>query len=435
MSRESFPAHRSIRWHLIAGAAALALLAGAMGGWAATTQLSSAVIAPGTLVVESNVKKVQHLTGGIVGELRVNDGDRVKAGDLLIRLDDTQMRANLGIITKSLDELAARRVRFEAERDDAEALVFPEDLLSRQDEPALARVIAGEKRLFELRRSSRDGQKAQLRERIGQLREEIEGLTGQAGAKQQEIELIAKQLEGTRALWRQKLIQFSRLVELEREAARLEGERGQLIATIAQTKGKISETELQILQIDQDLRTEVGKELAEIRAKTTELAERKVVAEDLLKRVDITAPQTGKVHQLALHTIGGVVMPGETLMLIVPEGDTLKIEAHISPNDIDQIRQDQKVVLRFSSFNQRSTPEVMGSVHLISADVSQDQKTGATYYTVKIDLTGDELARLGNLKLVPGMPVESFIQTGERTALSYFVKPLMDQFARTFREN
>jgi HlyD family secretion protein len=435
MSRETLPAHRSIRWHLIAGVSALALLAGAIGGWAATTQLSSAVIAPGTLVVESNVKKVQHLTGGIVGELHVHDGDRVKGGDLLIRLDDTQMRANLEIITKSLDELGARQVRFEAERDDAEAVVFPEDLLLRKDEPALARVITGEKRLFELRRNARDGQKAQLRERIGQLREEIEGLSGQADAKHREIELITKELEGTRTLWRQKLIPFSRLVELERGAARLEGERGQLIATIAQTKGKISETELQILQIDQDLRTEVGKELAEIRAKTTELAERKVAAQDLLKRVDINAPQTGKVHQLAIHTIGGVVTPGETLMLIVPEGDALKIEAHISPNDIDQIRQDQKVVLRFSSFNQRSTPEVVGSVNVISADVSQDQKTGAAYYTVRIDLPVQEIARLHGLKLVPGMPVESFIQTGERTALSYFVKPLTDQFARTFREN
>src|SRR5262245_37296376 len=206
MSKETFPAHRSIRWHLIAGVSALALLAGAIGGWAATTQLSSAVIAPGTLVVETNVKKVQHLTGGIVGELHVRDGDRVKTGDLLIRLDDTQMRANLEIITKSLDELGARRVRFEAERDDAEALVFPDDLLSRKDEPALARVLAGEKRLFELRRSARDGQKAQLRERIGQLREEIDCLTGQADAKRREIELITKELEGVRALWRQKLI-------------------------------------------------------------------------------------------------------------------------------------------------------------------------------------------------------------------------------------
>jgi HlyD family secretion protein len=242
-------------------------------------------------------------------------------------------------------------------------------------------------------------------------------------------------LAGVRELWRKKLIQLSRLTELERASARLDGERGQLIATTARTKGKISETELEILQIDQDLRSEVGKELAEVRGKTTELAERKIAAEDLLKRVDIRAPQSGKVHQLAVHTVGGVVTPGEPLMLIVPDYDVLKIEARLSPQDIDQIRPNQKVILRFSSFNQRTTPELTGSVTMISADLTKDEKTGAGYYTVRIGLPDHELARLGALKLVPGMPVESFIETGERTALSYFVKPLSDQIARAFRED
>ena len=433
MSNGDRSARRSIRNHLIAGVAIAAMLSSVVAGWAATTELAGAVIAPGVVVVDSSVKKVQHLTGGIVGELRVREGDRVKAGDLLVHLDETEMRANHEIIIKSLDELRARRARLEAERDDFVTPTFPDDLLAQQNDPDIARIIKGESRLFDLRLTSRTGQKRQLRARIGQLQEEIEGLKSQTSAKEREIRLIARELEGVHDLWQKKLIQLSRVTELERAAARLDGERGELIATTARTKGRITETELQSLQIDQDLRSEVGKELAEIRAKTAELAEREVAAEDQLKRIDIRAPETGKIHQLALHTVGGVVTPGETLMLIVPDGDRLKIEARISPEDIDQIRTNQKTVLRFTSFNQRTTPELTGFVSMISADLSQDEKTGSVYYIVRIDLSDGELARLKDLKLVPGMPVECFIQTGDPTVLSNFVKPLTDEIARTFR--
>src|SRR3954465_11410127 len=379
---------RSMRRTLVGGTAVACLLAFGIGGWAATTELAGAVIAPGSLVVDTNVKKVQHPTGGVVGELRVRDGDHVRAGDVVVRLDDTQTRANLAIITKSLDELAARQARDEAERDGAKKVVFPAELLARIQDPGVARVVQGEQKLFEIRRAAREGQAAQLRERIAQLREQIQGLSDQVGAKRREIDLIGQELKGVRELWSKNLVQLTRVTALERDAARLEGERGSLVSTIAQTKGKITETELQILQIDQDLRTEVGKDLAEIRGKVSELVEKRVTAEDQLKRVDIRAPQDGTVHQLSVHTVGGVVMPnGEPLMLIVPRGDALTVEARIPPQEIDQVQVDQRAVLRFSAFNQRTTPELNGAVSVVSADISTDPKTGAAYYTVRISIS------------------------------------------------
>ena len=221
----------------------------------------------------------------------------------------------------------------------------------------------------------------------------------------------------------------------ERDAARLEGERGALASNIAQTRGRITETELQILQIDQDLRSEVSKSLSEIRGRNSEYVEKKIAAEDQLRRIDIRAPQDGLVHQLTAHTVGGVIMPqGEPIMLIVPAADALTAEVRIAPQDIDQVRVGQPATMHFSAFNQRTTPEVTGEVSRISADVSQDQKTGASFYTIRLSVSDSQMERLNGLKLLPGMPVESFIQTGERTALSYLTKPLMDQVNKAWRE-
>lgn len=426
---------RSIHRHLLASTALILVLTGGIGGWAATTSLSGAVIAPGQLVVDSSVKKVQHPTGGIVGELRVRDGDHVKAGDILIRLDETQAQSNVAIITKNLDELAARQARDEAEQDDADHVVMTSDLLARADDPDVARLIAGERRLFEIRRSGRDGQKAQLNERISQLQEEIRGYLAQEAAKAAQIEWIKKELIGVNELWSKNLVSYTRVTGLEREKSQLDGERGQLVASIAQAKGKIAEIEVQILQVDRDMRTEVGKDLAEIRGKTSELVEKKIAASDQLKRIDIRAPQDGIVHQLAVHTVGGVITAqGEPIMLIVPEADTLSVEAKVHPQDIDQLHLGQIANLRFPAFNQRTTPELTGEVSRISADVVQDQKSGANYYTVRITFADTEAARLGAVKLVPGMPVEAFIQTSPRTVLSYLVKPLDDQIRKAFRE-
>jgi HlyD family secretion protein len=425
---------RSLRRHLVAGLSVLALLGGGLGGWAATTDLAGAVIAPGALVVDSHVKKVQHPVGGVVGEIRVQDGDRVRAGDVLVRLDETITRANLAVVTKGLDELAARQARLEAERDGQSAISVREQLQARRSDPEIAALVAGEQRLFELRHEAREGLRAQLKQRIGQLHEQIAGLEEQAQAKGDEIQLIKDELVGVQELWRKNLVPTARVTALRREETRLKGERGQLVATIAETRARISETELQIIQVDQDLRSEVAKELRDIQAKQAELAEKRVAAEDQLKRIDIRAPQTGTVHQLSVHTVGGVVAPGDAVMLIVPEADELAIEVKVMPHDIDQLRLGQEAVLRLSAFSQRTTPEIRGTVSRVAADLSQDQATGATFYVARIAASPHDLQQLDAIKLLPGMPVEAFIKTGERTALSYLLKPLSDQVARAFRE-
>jgi len=426
---------QSIRRHILVSLVVIVLLVGGLGTWAATSEFAGAVIAQGQLVVDTNVKKVQHPTGGVVAELRVRDGDLVSVGDIVIRLDDTQTRANLQIVSKGLDELAARRAREEAELEGREKVDFPNELTVRKDDPEVGRVLSGEAKLFEIRRKTREGLKAQLGERVLQSEEEITGLIAQVGSKDKQIEWIKKELEGVRELWAKQLVQFSRVTGLEREQARLDGERGQLVAAIAQSKGKIAETKIQILQIDQDMRTEVGKDLADIRGKSAELVEKKVAAEDQLKRIDIRAPQNGMVHQLDVHTVGGVVSAGQQIMLIVPAADKLIVEAKVQPQDIDQLSIGQAAVMRFTNFSSRTTPEINGEVILVSADVTLEQRTGLSYYTVRIGVPPVELARLDPaIKLVPGMPVEVFVQTKVRTVVSFFVRPFQDQIARAFRE-
>jgi HlyD family secretion protein len=424
----------SIRRHLLGGVVIALVLTVGLGGWATTTELSGAVIAPGSMVVDSNVKKVQHLSGGIVGELLVRDGQHVRSGEVVLRLDETITRTNLAIVTKGLDEMTARKARLASERDQAEDVAFPPALLTRSNEPDVAAAIESERKLFELRRSARLGQKSQLRERIAQLDEEVRGYAALQAAKAEELELIGRELESVRGLWSKNLVQLNRLISLEREAARLKGERAQSVSAAAQSRGKISETELQIIQIDQDLSSDVAKELREVEGKIGEFSERKVAAEDQLKHIDLRAPQDGVVHQLTVHTVGGVVTAGDPVMLIVPEADALSVEAKVSPQDIDQLHLGQPAGLRFSAFNQRTTPEINGAISRISADVSADQRSGQNFYTIRISITPEEIARLGNVKLVPGMPVEAFMKTYDRTVLSYFVKPLQDQVLRAFRE-
>jgi len=426
-------AQHSTRKPLMLGMVAVALLVVGIGGWAAATQISGAVIAPGKLAVDSNVKKVQHPTGGVVGELLVKEGDHVKQGDVVVRLDGTQARSSLAVVNKALDELVARQARNEAERDGDKSVVFPAELVERKDDPEVARLMAGEQRLFEMRKAAREGQKAQLREQIQQLQLQIEGTQAQEAAKSKEVKLLMQELESVRVLWKQNLVQISRVTALERDAARLEGERASLVAAVAQGRGRIAELELKIHQIDQDLSTEVGKELAEIRAKKSELTERRVSAEDQLKRIDLVAPQDGRVFQRSVHTVGGVIQAGEPVMLIVPQTDTLIVEAKVAPHDIDQIHIGQHAVLRFAAFNQRTTPELNGEVIHIGADVAQDDKATEPYYSVRVRVSDGELARLDGLQLLAGMPVEVFIQTTPRTVASFLVKPLTDQLARAFR--
>lgn len=423
----------SIRMHLLLGLSVVVLLAIGLGGWASTAEISGALIAPGQIVVEFSVKKVQHPTGGVVGEVLAHDGDIVKAGQVLVRLDDTVTKANLAIVTKTLDALQARAARLQAEQQGADKVTFPASLLNRASDPDVRDIMASETKLFEVRTNGRAGQKAQLRERIRQLNEEIGGLNAQENAKQEEIALVNQELTGVRALYEQHLVQLARLTTLERDGARLEGERAQYVASRAQTKGKITETELQIIQIDKDMVSDVSKDLRETNDKIGELVERKVTAEDQLRRVDIRAPQDGMVEQSTVHTVGGVISAGDAIMMIVPQTDDLQVEAKVNPQDIDKLQIGQKTVLRLSAFNQRTTPELNGVVTRVSPDVTTDQRTGQTYYTIRVSMPPEEVARLGEVKLIPGMPVEAFVQTGARTLLSYLIKPLRDQLMRAFR--
>jgi HlyD family secretion protein len=425
---------RSIQLYVRSGLAVVILLAGGVGGWAAMTEISGAVIAPGMLVVDSHVKDVQHAKGGIVGEILARDGDRVKQGALLLRLDPTVLTANVALVSKALDQLAARKARLDAEQSEAEAVDFPDDLFARIDDKEVSELIAGEIRHFETRRSARAGKKDQLQERVAQLEKEIAGLRAQAEAKVKEIELVVTELAGVRELWKKKLISIDRLTRMEREATRLDGERGQLTASMAQAEGKIAEVRLAIIQIDLDHSTDVNKELREIDAKAGELIERKVAAEDELKRIDIRAPQDGIVQLSIAHTVGGVILDGQTIMQIVPDSDSLAVEVRIAPSDIDQLWPGQPASLRFSAFSQRATPQINGTLERISPDIVTNEKTGVSYYTARISTPHDEIARLGDVKLVPGMPVEAFIKTIDRTVMSYLVKPLSDQITRAFRE-
>jgi len=423
----------TIRAHLLAGVAAVALLGVGVGGWAATTELAGAVVAPGVVVVNSNVKKIQHPSGGVIRELLVHNGDVVKSRQVIVRFDDTQARSNLAIQTKRLDELMARQAREEAERDGAQKIVFPDELTKRIGDPDVAHLLAAQERLFSMRRKAREGQKAQLEERIAQLHQGITGLEAQETAKVNETKWIRKELEGIMTLWQKNLVQFTRVVSLQRDLAKAEGDRGQFIASMAESKNKIAEIELQIMQIDQDLRAEVGKELATIRAEIAETTEQKIAAEDVFSRIEIRAPLDGTVHEMTVHTVGGVVSAGEAMMLIVPTGDNLDVEVKIPPEAIDQVHVGQKAALRFSAFNQRTTPEIDGIVTLVSADLIQDPKSNERYYSARIAIPEPRLREL-QLTIIPGMPVEAFIRTDDRTVVSYLMRPLSDQINKAFRE-
>jgi HlyD family secretion protein len=404
------------------------------GGWAANAMLSGAVIAPGLIVVESNVKRVQHPTGGVVGQILVREGAAVAEGDVVVRLDDTQIRANLGIVQVQIDELSAREARLLAERDGAKEIDFPVTLTERAADPVIARTLAGEQGLIEARRTSREGQKAQLRERIAQLAQEIEGLSAQLAAKTGEDRLITQELAGVAKLFEQNLVSVQRLMALRRDQTRIQGERGHYVAELARARGRISEIEMQILQLDQDHRTEVLRELREVQGHLGELRERRVAAEDQLRRIDIRAPQSGVVHHLTTHTVGGVVGARETLMEIVPQADALVLEVRVAPRDIDQVAVGLSATVKILAGNQRTLPDIDGVVARVGADLTREPQGTQAYYVVRVALPEEQVARLGGLRLVPGMPTEVFIRTGERTVLEYLLKPLREQIARAFRE-
>ncbi len=410
------------------------LLVGGVGAWAAATSLAGAVIAAGNVVVESNSKKVQHQTGGIVGEILVREGDRVAAGDVVIRLDETTTRANLQILAQQYDRTVARQARLQAERLGLTGIKFPDELVRRAADPDVETVLTGEKALFESRTKALAGQKSQLEARSGQLKRQIEGLTAQRKATEDSARLVDRDFTSLQKLYQKKLVSLERVSELQLELSRLRGETGRLSAAIAETEGKISETALQAIQVDEDMRKDVNEELRELDGKEVELIERKVVAQDQLTRTEIRAPQSGIVQELAVHTVGGVISPGETLMLIVPEEDRLVIDAMVAPASIDDVKPGQPVSIRFPAFDFATTPECKGTVQRVSADLIKDSQRQISYFLARMTLTDQDTCLRDTRRLQPGMPAEVHIQTGERNVLSYVMKPLSDQMSRAFRE-
>jgi membrane fusion protein len=425
---------RSLRSHMIfVSVLGLALVVG-VGGWAATTTLSNAVVGEGTVIIDDNVKKVQHLTGGIVSELLVKEGQHVKAGDVLLQLDGTSLRANLGIINSTLAQLYARRTRLQAERAGKETLTVNDIAASGVDVKVNKLLVDGELQLFETRRAALAGMKKQLEERKGQLAQEIEGHTIQLKATEDATALINEEYDAISSLYKKQIVTMQRVNSLKRQRVELDGNRGQRLAARAQAEGRISEINLQILQLDEDRRSENAKDLTELEANAAEMEERRVAILDQLKRLDLRAPMDGRIYQLTVHTVGGVVNPGEALMLLAPDTRSLTVEAKIASRNIDQVTPGQKVDVRFSAFDQRTTPEVEGEVVSISPDIIVDQRTGVSFYPVRVKPSPQSLAGLKNLSLYPGMPAEVFIKVADRTVVSYFMKPLSDQISHTFRE-
>jgi HlyD family secretion protein len=426
--------NRSLRRVLTAGYLSMFLVVGAGGAWAVMTTLSGAVIAPATITADTYSKRVQHKDGGIVKEILARDGDRVEAGQPLVVLDNTETKSELAILSALLDEGMAKRSRLEAQRDRVTAISFPPEIMERKDEPALAAIISGQDKLFAARLQAMAGKKDQLTQQIDQLREQIRGLDAQRASKEKQLAFIANEVKDLRGLAKKGLVPVSRLNSMDREAARLEGERGELQANRAGAEAKVAEVKLQILQVDEEDLAQTLSELRDVEGKVAELRERRLSSAAKLQRMVIKAPITGAVYQSSVHTVGGVIAPGEAIMSIAPEADELVLMAQVSPQDIDQVRSGQTARIRFPALNARTTPELSGEVTQVSADVSRVDQASAPFYTVRLTLSVSELAKLEGAKLKPGMPAEAFIRTEERSPLSYFLKPLTDQFSHALRE-
>jgi len=425
---------RSLRRYQIFGVVSLFLLVGGIGGWAYTASIAGAIIAQATVVAESNSKEVQHLEGGIVARLNVRNGDRVDAGEVLIRLDDIDTKGSLEILNTQLYELLARKARLEVERDQGSEIIFPPELMALSDVAWISRMLEGQRNLFISRQGFQRGQIEQLANRIRQLGEEITGLNAMLASKNRQRDLLGEELQGAQILKEDGLTTMSRIMVLEREIAVIEGDRGQLTANIARVRGQIGETELEIIQVKQDAQTRVLGELRELQPRIAELFERRLSASAKLRRIDITAPRAGLVHELQINGVGSVIGPGQVIMLIVPDEDSLVLDAQVNPQDIDQISIGQQVVVNFPAFAAGVTPSLTGSVYRIAADLTQENTNIPPYYAVRIELNEGELEKLGDQILIPGMPAEAYLQTTTRSALSYLLKPFADQLNRAFRE-
>jgi HlyD family type I secretion membrane fusion protein len=411
---------------IVVSAAFAATLLFGVGGWAAHARLSGAVITQGQVAISQQVKLIQHRDGGIVSEIAVRNGDQVKKGDVLIRLDETQTRVELAIVRGQLQQFYAMRARLKAERDGEAGVSF--------DGLDVSEVLkVSELKLFEANRRMITSQEEQMRLQITQLEEQIRGLKAQTGSSDAEREIVEKEIAKLETLLKSGLVPVSEHRDLLRQMARIDGSKGELVARIAEAVGQISELRIKLLAIDQNTRKETQTQIVGIEAKIAELSEREVAARDRLSRMEVRAPVDGLVYDLQVHTIGGIIAPGASVMSIVPEDDDLTVEIRIPPADIDRIAPGQASRLRFTVFNQRTTPELDGQVGVVAAATTIDRATGQPYYLATVDIT-QALNKLGDRKLMPGMPVEVYVQTDERTAISYLTKPFTDQMLRAFRE-
>ncbi len=425
----------SARRPLFIGFAALFLLVGGFGTWSVLANISGAVIATGQVEVDQNRQVIQHPDGGVVEEVLADEGKPVLAGDVLIRLDAKLLRSELAIVEGQLFELMARRGRLQAERDDAGTVVFDEALRELAgDHPKILDLMDGQTRLFDARAASMVNETQQLEKRRGQTENQIEGILSQQQALVQQLSLIEEELASQQDLLDKGLAQASRVLSLQREEARLRGQVGELIANTAQAEGRITELDIEILKLGTTRREEAITQLRDLQYRELELAERRQSLLEQLDRLEIRAPVSGIVYDLTVFAPRSVIRAADPVMYLVPQDRPLVIAARIEPIHVDQVYVGQTVVLRFSTFDSRTTPELNGQVVQVSADAFQDDRTQATYYRAEIVLEEGELEKLGALKILPGMPVEAFMRTNDRTPMGYLVKPLSDYFNKAFRE-
>lgn len=426
------PAFDRLGGRIIIGLVLLFGLLAAVGGWAFTTNLTGAVIAMGTVKVEENLKQVQHRDGGIVATIAVREGDDVEAGQVMFRLDDAQSRAELSILSAQLDEAEARRARLVADREGATEVAFPARLLTA--DPKHAELIAGEARLHSGNNTNRANQRRQLDLGIAQVEEEIAALEAQRAALTDEIALMDKSHARVVDLFEKGLVEAPRVEDAERDLVQLRGKLGELDANIARSRSRISEIGMRILAVDEVARTEAQRELTVVDARILELSDRLSAVQDRLSRTEIRAPIAGRINELSVFTEGGVITPAEVLATIVPASAELRIEVQLPTTSIDQVYLDQVARVRFSSFNHRTTPEVLGTISHISPATTLSPATGEPFYIGHVTLKPGEMERLAGLALLPGMPAEIYLSTQEQTAAAYFARPLIDQFQRAFRE-
>lgn len=417
------------------GYGVLLLLALGISTWAVQARIAGAVIASGLIQVENNQQVIQHPKGGVVGEIIARDGDVVNAGDVVLRLDDTLLQTELTIITRQLNEIRARQGRLIAERDDAAEIAFDDTLLQQaQTDPEIAALVLGQRRLFEARKTSQTQEATQIDEQIAQTRDQIDGVEAQLAATEDQSRLVVSELADAQSLLDRGLAQASRVTALARESARLAGESGQFRATIAQLEGSIAALEIQKLRQQTARREEAITRLRDLSVQEIELAVRERTTSDTLSKMEVRTPVSGVIHGSRVFALQSVVTPADPMMFVIPQDQTLIVSARIDAIHIDQVHQGQEAALRFVAFDQRNTPEVFGIVSRLSADAFTDEVTGLSYYQVELLPHAQELAKLEGQTLLPGMPVEAFIKTEERSPLSYLVNPLKGYFYRAFRE-